>query len=41
VQFSFGHSALEAQNEPVVEQTGMIDAIAVGDQRVSQRAQVK
>ena len=35
-----GHCAL-AQDEPVVEQAGMIDTVSVADQGVGQSAQVK
>ena len=40
VQLGFGHSALHAQHQAVVEQRRMIDAIAIADQRVSEAAEV-
>src|SRR6266702_1454228 len=41
VQLSFGHQAFHAQNQPVVEQTGMIEAVGVGYQRVADPGQVQ
>jgi hypothetical protein len=41
VQLSFGHLPLKPQDEAVVELTGMVDAIGVGDQRVGDRAQIQ
>ena len=40
VQLSFGHGALQAEQQPVVDRGRMVDAIGVGDQRVGQRAQM-
>ena len=41
VELSFGHYALHAQDEPVVEQRRMVDAVGVGDQRVADPGQVQ
>jgi hypothetical protein len=41
MKFSFGHRALEAEDEAVVEAGGVVDAIGVGDQGVGQGAQVQ
>ena len=41
MELSFGHQALHPQNQPVVEQTGMIKAVGVGDQRVADPGQVQ
>jgi hypothetical protein len=40
VQLSLGHGPLEAQEEPVIEHAGMIDAGLVGDQGIGDPAQV-
>ncbi len=41
MQLSLGHLPFEAQDQPVIELTGMVDAVGVGDQRVGDRAQVQ
>jgi len=41
VQLGFGHSALHAQHQAVVEQRRMIDAVGIGDQRVGHPGQVQ
>ena len=41
MQLHFGHGALHAQNQPVVEQRRMIDAVGVGDQGVGHPGQVE
>ena len=41
VQLGLGHGALHAQQHPVVEQPGMVDAVGVGDQRVGHPGQVQ
>jgi hypothetical protein len=41
VELTFGHNALHPQDQPVVEQTGMIEAVGVGDQRVAGPGQVQ
>ena len=40
VQLSFGHNAFHAQKQAIVEQSGMIDAVRVGDQGVAGTGQV-
>jgi hypothetical protein len=40
LQLRLGHGALEAQEEPVIEHAGMIDADLVGDQGIGDPAQV-
>jgi len=41
VQFGLAHRALEAEQQPVVELAGRVDAVAVADQRPRQRAQIQ
>ena len=41
VQLGLGHGALQAEHQPVVEVGGVIEAVAVGDERVGHRAQVE
>ena len=41
MQLGLAHRALQPEDEPVVEVTGVIDTVGVGDQRVRQRAQVQ
>ena len=41
MQFGLGHGAFHAQQHPVVEQSGMVDAVGVGDQRVGHPGQVQ
>jgi hypothetical protein len=40
LQLRLGHGPFEAQDEPVIEHAGMIDAALVGDQGIGQRAQM-
>jgi hypothetical protein len=40
MQFAFGHGPLEAQDEPVIEHGGMVDAVRVGDQGIGHPGQV-
>jgi hypothetical protein len=40
VQLGLGHRALQPEQQPVVELARRIDAVAVGDQRPGQRAQI-
>src|SRR6202035_4605168 len=40
MQFGLAHGALEAEQQAVVEQGGMIDAVAIADQRVGEVAEV-
>src|ERR1700756_337962 len=40
MQFGLAHSALEPEQEPVVEQRRMIDAVGIADQRVGEAAQI-
>ena len=41
VQLGLGHGALHAQQQAVVEQPGVVDAVGVGDQRVGHPGQVQ
>lgn len=41
VQLGLGHRALEPQDQPVVEVSGVIHAVGVGDQSVGQRTQIQ
>ena len=41
VQFRLAHRALESEQEPVVEVSGIVDAVLVEDQRVAQRADLQ
>ena len=41
VQFGLAHGALEAEQQPVVEVAGIVDAVLVEDQRVAQRADLQ
>ena len=41
VQLGLGHGALHAQQQPVVEQPRVVDAVGVGDQRVGHPGQVQ
>ena len=41
MQLTLGHDALHAQDEPVVEQRRMVDAISIGNQRVAHPGQVQ
>src|SRR5262249_18230058 len=41
LQLSLGHGPLEAQDEPVIEHAGMVDAGLVGDQGIGDPAQVQ
>jgi len=41
VQFCFREGPFEAQDEAVVIASRVVDAVAVGDQRIGQRAQVE
>jgi len=40
MELTFGHSAFKAQDQPVVEHGGMIDAVRVGDQGIGDPGQV-
>ncbi len=40
MQLGFAHSALEPEQEAIVEKGGMIDAVGVADQRISEAAQL-
>jgi hypothetical protein len=41
VQLDLGHGALHPQQQPVVEQRRMVDAVSVGDQRVGHPGQIQ
>ena len=41
VQLGFAHGALEAEQQPVVEVAGIVDAVLVEDQRVAQRGDLQ
>ena len=41
VQFRFRHRAFQAQHQPVVEQSGVINPVGIADQRVGDPAQVE
>ncbi len=41
VQFGLRHGALHAQQHPIIEQPGMVDAVGVGDQRVGHPGQIQ
>ena len=41
MQLHFGHGALHPQDEPVVEQRRMVDAVGVGDQGVGHPGQLE
>ena len=38
MQFGFGHGALESEQQPVVEQSRVIQAVLVADERVGDAA---
>ena len=41
MQFAFGHGPLKAQDEPVIEHGGMVNAVRVGDQGIGHPGQVE
>src|SRR5689334_8410989 len=41
VQFGFAHGALEAEQQAVIEHGGMIDAVSVANERVSEAAEIE
>ena len=41
MQLGLAHRALETEQQPVVEQRGMIDAVGIADQRVGQAAEIE
>ena len=41
VQLGFGHLAFQAEQQPVVEGTGVIEAVLVEDERLGQRADLE
>jgi hypothetical protein len=41
VQFRFGHGALEAEHEPIVEQARVIEPVGIADQRIGGAAQIQ
>ncbi len=41
MQFSFGHSSFQSEKEPIVKESGVVEAIFVADQGVGDAAQIE
>jgi hypothetical protein len=41
MEFSLAHDALETEDEAVIKQPGVVDAVGVGDQRVARPGQIQ
>ncbi|WP_343393797.1 hypothetical protein [Candidatus Amarobacter glycogenicus] len=41
MQLYLAHRALQSEQQPVIEDSGVVEAVAVRDERIDQRAQIE